>query len=104
MKTKKAKSWETISEGIVTLNDITNLTDMRWPIVLNLLSVSGPATATIQVVPVRGPAYNVLNGVHFSPPTKVNLKPYKYLSAAVRRAVKEYKVAIRSGNWKMLTK
>lgn len=99
MRTKKAKSWETISEGIVTLNDICNLTNMRWPIVLNLLSATGPTTATIQIVPVRGPAYNVVNQG-----TQINPKPYKYLSCAVRRAVKEYKAALRSKQWKMLTK
>ena len=99
MKTKKAVSWERISEGIVTATEITCIQKFKQPIALTLTDLHGTKTATVQIVAIRGPAYNVLNQQ-----AKINPKPYKYLSCAVRRAVKEYKTLLRSGGWRMLTK
>jgi len=99
MKTKKAISWEKISEGTLTATEITCLTKFRQPITMTLADITGTKTATVQIVVARGPVYNVLNQG-----ARVNPKPYKYLSCAVRRAVKNYKEIIRTGQWRVLTK
>ena len=108
MKQKKAKSWEMISEGIVTADEIKAMEEHKHTITLVLNSATNKhQAATIQVARVRGPAYDVINNilnVGFGSIPKVNKKPYKYLSCAVRRAVKEYKSALRTGQWKALTK
>ena len=99
MKPKKAISWEKISEGTLTASEITCLTKFRQPIRMALTDITGTKTISVDIVVVRGPGYNVLNqGV------RVNPKPYKYLSCAVRRAVKNYKQIIRTGQWRVLTK
>ena len=110
MKKTKAISWETLSEGILTANEISLLENKKQAISLNLLKVD-PATGTttqtvgdIQIVPTRGPAYNIVNRLGGQPGTKLNTKPYKYLSCAVRRAVKEYKKILRTNLWRALGK
>jgi hypothetical protein len=110
MKKQKAISWEKLSEGVLTANEITLLQDKKQPISLNLLKVD-PTTGTItqtvgdiQIVPVRGPAYNIVNRLAGQPGTKLNPNPYRYLSCAVRRAVKYYKEVLRSGKWRALGK
>ena len=101
MKTKKAKTWEQISEGVVSATEIKNMEEKKWTITLLLVNrTNAHQAATIQVAHVRGPAFKVINNVTS---TTVD-KPYKYLSCAVRRAVKEYKAALRTGNWKVLVK
>lgn len=109
MKNKKAISWEKLSEGILTASEITLLETKRHPVTMTLLGVqptgvagSPTLTGSIQIVPVRGPSYNVQNNI--TGVMKVNRKPYKYLSCAVRLAVKEYKSALRTGKWRILTK
>lgn len=112
MKKQKAINWQNISEGVLTANEISLLEDKRQPISLNLLKVAPPSSGTtvstvmadIQIVPSKGPVYNVINRLAGSPGVRVNNKPYRYLSCAVRRAVKEYKTALRSGQWNILTK
>ena len=99
MKTKKAKSWEMISEGLISAIEIKTLEETKIPIALGLTNKTSTSFTTIQIVPVRSGKYNVVNDGNL-----VTDKPYKYLSCAVRKAVKEYKNALRSGNWKMLTK
>lgn len=112
MKRNKAINWQKISEGVITANEIENLENKKQAISLILLSVTptgnagiGTSTSDIQIVSVRGPAYNVINRLGgTASATNVNKKPYKYLSCAVRRAVKEYKQALRTGQWRILTK
>jgi hypothetical protein len=110
MKTKKAISWEKLSEGVLTANEIDLLQNKKQAISLNLQKVDPttgvvtPSIADIQIVSVRGPLYNVINRLGGTPGVKLNPKPYKYLSCAVRRAVKEYKAALRSYKWKLLVK
>ncbi len=110
MKAKKAISWEKLSEGILTANEISLLEDKKQPISLNLLKIdpsTGNPTQTIgdiQIVPVRGPAYNIINRLGGQPGNNINPKPYKYLSCAVRRAVKEYKLVLRTNQWRALGK
>lgn len=110
MKKKKAISWEKLSEGILTANEIQLLEEKRLPISLNLQKVdpiTGNATpniADIQILPIKGKLYDVITRLGGFPGTKLNTKPYKYLSCAVRRAVKEYKTALRSYKWKLLVK
>ena len=110
MKKEKAVNWQKLSEGILTASEITTLEKFRQPIIMTLLSVTstgngatGTLTGNIQIVPVRGPRYNVINFLGGTG-TCINPKPYTYLSCAVRRAVKEYKTALRSGKWRILTK
>ena len=99
MKTKKALNWQNISEGILTVKEIICIQESKTPITMILSDASNTKTATVQIVSIRGPFYNILNqGI------KINPKPYKYLSCAVRRAVKETKKLTRSGQWKILTK
>lgn len=99
MKAKKAISWEKISEGTLTASEIFCLTKFRHPIRMTLTDLTGTKTTSVDIVVSRGPVYNVLDqGI------KVNPKPYKYLSCAVRRAVKSYKQIIRTGQWRVLTK
>jgi hypothetical protein len=110
MKQKKAISWEKLSEGVLTANEIELLQNKKQSISLNLQKVDPitgavtPNIADIQIVPVKGPTYNVINRLGGPPGTRINTKPYKYLSCAVRRAVKEYKAALRSYKWKLLVK
>jgi len=108
MKLKKAKTWEQISEGVVSATDIKNMEENKWTITLLLADrTNANQAATIQVALVRGPAYDVINNTLpavVGQTSKVNEKPYKYLSCAVRRAVKEYKQALRTGKWKVLVK
>ena len=99
MKSKKAISWEKISEGTLTASEIEGTLQFRQPITMTLVNLSGTKTATVQIVVARGPVYNVLNQG-----ARVNPKPYKYLSCAVRRAVKNYKEIIRTGQWRSLAK
>ncbi len=99
MKTKKATSWEKLSEGTLTASEIKLLQENRQPITMTLNDLSGTKTALIQIVVARGPVYNVFNQT-----ARVNPKPYKYLSCAVRRAVKSYKELLRTGQWRCLTK
>jgi hypothetical protein len=99
-----------ISEGIVTADEIKAMEEHKHTITLVLNSATNKhQAATIQVAKVRGPAYDVINNTLNWNTTacqsnKVNKKPFKYLSCAVRRAVKEYKAALRTGQWKTLTK
>jgi hypothetical protein len=102
MKHKKALSWETISEGTLTALEIKAATDHRKPITLTLVDATGVKSATVQIITARGPVYNVTSSV--SVMLHINKRPYKYLSCAVRCAVKEYKRVLRSGKWKVLTK
>ena len=107
MRVIKAKQWEMISEGIVSVDEIMQLQDnkTRQPITLTLTDTASSKAATVQITVGRGPVYRVFNNtVNVAPNKQVNKKPYKYLSCAVRRAVKEYKQALRSGKWKMLVK
>lgn len=110
MKKQKAISWEKLSEGVLTANEIGLLQDKKQPISLNLLKVdlsTGTVTSTIgdiQIVPVRGPSYDIINRLSGQPGSKLNSKPYKYLSCAVRRAVKEYKKVLRTNQWRALGK
>lgn len=99
MKAKKAISWEKLSEGTLTASEITCLTKFRQPITMTLSDLTGTKTATVQIVVARGPVYNVL-----SQTARINPKPYKYLSCAVRRAVKAYKTLLQTRQWKCLTK
>ena len=99
MKRQKAISWEQLSEGTLTSTEIACIQKFRQPITMTLADLSGTKTATVQIVVARGPVYNVL-----SQSARINPKPYKYLSCAVRRAVKSYKSLIRTGQWKCLTK
>ncbi len=99
MKFKKAQSWEQISEGTLTAKEIDNITNRKQPITLLLTGVSTKDVATVQIIAVRGPGYVV-----FNQSSRVHAKPYKYLSCAVRRAVKEYKSLIRQGQWRVVTK
>lgn len=110
MKRNKAINWQKISEGVITANEIENLENKKQAISLILLSVTptgnagiGTSTSDIQIVSVRGPAYDVINRLSGNP-VRLNPKPYKYLSCAVRRAVKDYKQALRTGKWRILTK
>lgn len=108
MKKLKAKQWEMISEGIVSVDEIMSIQDnkSRQPITLTLMDATRSKAATIQITVGRGPIYRVFNNTSNVglPSKEVTKRPYKYLSCAVRRAVKEYKTAIRTGNWKMLVK
>ena len=99
MKNKKAISWENLSEGTLTANEIKDLQDNRIPITMTLTDLSGTKTTNVQIIAVKGNLYNILNQG-----ARINAKPYKYLSCAVRRAVKSYKTIIRTGQWKCLTK
>ena len=101
MKLKKAKTWEQISEGVVSATEIKNMEEKKWTITLVLSNRTvAHQVGTITVAHVRGPSFQVCNNVTGT----VVSKRYKYLSCAVRRAVKEYKTAIRTGNWKVLVK
>jgi len=102
MKTKKAISWEKLSEGTLTAAEIKALQEKRTPIAMSLSHLNGIQTATVQIVAVRGPAYNVISST--SALARVNRRPYKYLSCAVRCAVKQYKAILRTGNYRCLTK
>ncbi len=109
MKAKKAISWEKLTEGVLTANEIGLLEGKKQPISLNMQKndASGNATATIadiQILPTKGPAYNIINRLGGQPGTKLNQKPYKYLSCAVRRAMKEYKKVLRTNQWRALGK
>lgn len=109
MKQKKAISWEKLTEGILTANEISLLEGKKQPISLNLQKndAMGNATATIadiQIVPSKGPVYNIINRLGGQPGFKLNLKPYRYLSCAVRRAMKEYKQVLRTNQWRALGK
>jgi hypothetical protein len=103
MKNKKAIQWQKISEGIITETEILNLQNNRQPVSLVLTNVNPiepKQTSLIQIVAIRGPAYNVIS----DDGTKFNKKPYQYLSCAVRRAVKKYKEALYTHKWKIATK
>ena len=103
MKKNKATDWEMLSEGILTAGEIENLQDKKWPITLGLVSIATGIMTKIKIIPVRGPAYNVTN--HITGTEQVlNKKPYKYLSCAVRRAINEYKGALRTRQYRILTK
>ena len=103
MKPKKAISWEKLSEGTVTASEIYCLQAFRQPIHLFLSPFNASDNFyAISIFPVRGPAYNISNQI--TGVAQVNKKPYKYLSCAVRRAVREYKTVLRSGKWKIHTK
>lgn len=109
MKNTKAVSWEKLSEGILTANEISMLEAKRFPISLNLQKndPNGNVTATIadiQIVPAKGKTYNILSRLGGQPGTKINSTPYKYLSCAVRRAMKEYKKILRTNQWRALGK
>lgn len=109
MKQKKAISWEKLTEGILTANEIGLLEGKKQSISLNMQKndASGNATATvadIQIVPAKGPVYNIINRLGGQPGVKLNSKPYKYLSCAVRRAMKEYKKVLRTNQWRALGK
>jgi hypothetical protein len=109
MKQKKAISWEKLTEGVLTANEISLLKGKRQPISLNLQKndSTGKATSTIadiQIVPAKGPVYNILNRLGGQPGVKLNTKPYKYLSCAVRRAMVEYKKILRTNQWRALGK
>ena len=99
MKKNKAKSWEEISEGTLTKTEIACLEKFKQPITMVLSNFVDATITSVQIVPVRGPSYDII-----SQGLKINKKPFKYLSCAVRRAVKEYKTIIRTGKWKCLTK
>lgn len=110
MKQKKAISWEKLSEGVLTANEIELLKNKKQSISLNLQKVDPitgtvtPNIADIQIVPAKGPVYNILNRLGGQPGVKLNTKPYKYLSCAVRRAMKEYKKVLRTNQWRALGK
>lgn len=109
MKQNKAISWEKLTEGILTANEISLLEGKKQPISLNMQKndASGNATSTIadiQIVPVRGPSYDIINRTGGHPGVKLNPRPYKYLSCAVRRAMKEYKKVLRTNQWRALGK
>lgn len=100
MKKQKAESWAQVSEGLVSENDITVIQTKKRPIVIPLVSTQNDGKVKLlSIVPVRGPAYDVI-----SEGDRVNTRPYKYLSCAVRRVVKEYKTLIRTYQWKVPTK
>jgi hypothetical protein len=105
MKKTKAISWEKISEGFITADEIIKLQTNKQPISLVLWdAVNTPplCAKTITIVPSRGPVYNVINNVTTG--SIVNKKPYKYLSCAVRKSVSEYKTALRTGKWRVIEK
>lgn len=119
MRKQKAISWEKISEGILTADEISLLEKKNKSISLPLLNANVSNTISdiqivpisgktyksdIRIVPVRGKMYNVINNLNTTPGVKVNKEPYRYLSYAVKLAVKEYKTAIRSGKWRLLSK
>lgn len=116
MKTKKAISWEKISEGIITAGEISEFEKYRNPINLTVIRpdnniLGSNIAASIQIVHIRSRngKYNVTNFADDSrtiPNTgnKVNKRPYKYLSCAVRRAIGEYKAALRTNKWRMVRK
>jgi hypothetical protein len=99
MKQSKAKSWEQISEGLLTTGEINHLLEKKTPIVLSLSSVPDNKSGHVMICPIKGKRYEVLvlgNVVSF--------KKYKYLSCSVRLAVKEVKNLTRSGKWRVLPK
>lgn len=100
MKTKKAISWEKISEGIITAGEIQTIEEHKLPIVLSLVNITpNQPTHNIIITPKKyGKKYLVING------NVLLKKEYKYLSCAVRRAVREYKAALRTNKWRMVGK
>ena len=109
MKQKKAISWEKLTEGILTANEINLLEVKKHPISLNLQKndAAGNATSTIadiQIVSAKGPVYNIVNRLGGQPGVRLNTKPYKYLSCAVKRAISEYKKLLRTNQWRALGK
>jgi len=104
MKLKKSKTWEVISEGIVTSSEITYLEKYKIPITLCLTPVNHPLVImAVHIVSGKRKTYEVINNMSIA---NGDLKkmPYKYLSCAVRRAVKEYKTLLRTNKYKMATK
>lgn len=109
MKNTRAKQWERISEGLVPFSEIEQIQTNRYrPIRLEATRVDNPGSIYSIAIIRFGKKYDVYNNIDLSrtiPHTsgRVTKKPYKYLSCAVRRAIKEYKAALATYKWRMLS-
>lgn len=95
MKKEKAKNWGIISEGLISETEINNIQNHNAPIVMIL---DNNIKTHIISIYTFSKTYGIdSGGIPIG-------KRYKYLSCAVKRAIKEYKTVMRSGNWKMKSK
>lgn len=103
MKLQKQTYWEKYSEGLIMASEIEELDKYRQPITI-VLENRDPNTqkriGSILIYSNKKGCYDISDSIT----GEKTERPYKYLGFAVRRAVKMYKAALKTGNWKAISK